>query len=77
MGVSVFAFSEAEMRETDAAIRGGLEVVWLRPLVGKMFPLEEAPKAHADIISGTALVKMLLTVPQYFFRSIQKIIKIM
>ena len=61
-GVMLFNSSEAETRETDAAIRGGLEVGWLRPLVGKMFPLKEAPKAHADIISGTALGKMVLTV---------------
>lgn len=60
-GVLLFASSQAEMRETDAAIQGGLEAGWLRPLVGKVFPLEEAPKAHEEIISSSALGKMVLT----------------
>lgn len=62
IGVMLSGISEAEMRETDAAIQGGMEVGWLRPLVGKVFPLEEASKAHEDIISGSALGKMVLTV---------------
>lgn len=61
-GVMLYASSEAEMIETDAAIQGGLGVGWLRPLVGKTFLLEEASKAHIDIISGPALGKMVLTV---------------
>lgn len=61
-GVMLFQASEEEIREADAAILAGIESGWLRPIVGKRFPLEEAAKAHEDIMSGTALGKMVLTV---------------
>ena len=62
-GVMLFGATDAEVKETNAAIQGGVEAGWLRPIVGKDFPLEEAAKAHDEIIKGRALGKMVLTVP--------------
>ena len=62
-GVMLFHATEEERLEADAAIQAGIETGWLRPLVGRRFSLEEASKAHEDIIAKTALGKMVLTVP--------------
>lgn len=62
VGVMLLNATEAEARETKAAIQGGLEVGSLRPIVGKEFCLEDAPQAHVEIITGSALGKMVLTV---------------
>ena len=62
LGVMLFNASEKEVHEMHAAIQGGVEAGWLRPIVGKTFSLENASKAHEDIISGSgALGKMVLT----------------
>lgn len=61
-GVLLFLASSEDAKETNAALQAGMENGWLRPIVGKRFPLEEASKAHEDIISRTALGKMVLTV---------------
>ena len=62
-GVMLFNASPKELSEAHAAIRAGIEGGWLRPLVGKEFPLEDAAKAHIDIISGSgALGKTVLTI---------------
>ena len=63
LGVMLFNASPKELSEAHAAIQAGIETGWLRPIVGKQFPLEEASKAHIDIISGSgALGKTVLTV---------------
>lgn len=62
-GVMLFNSSEKELSEMHAALQGGMETGWLRPIVGKRFPLQDASKAHEDIITGSgALGKMVLTV---------------
>ena len=63
IGVMLFGATEAEARETRAAVQGGLEAGWLRPVVGREIPLEEAARAHKEIIEAAALGKMVLTVP--------------
>lgn len=62
-GVMLFNATEAELRETNAAIQGGMGAGWLRPIVGKEFLLEKASQAHEEIISGSALGKMVLKIP--------------
>ena len=63
-GVLLFNSTERDFEEGFAAIWGGMEAGWLRPIVGKEFSLENAYEAHADIISGGgALGKVILTVP--------------
>lgn len=62
-GVMLFRSTEKELTEMHAAIHGGMEAGWLRPIIGKAFPLESASEAHEDIITGSgALGKMVLTV---------------
>lgn len=62
-GVMLFNATQKERSEAHAAIQAGIETGWLRPIVGKEFPLEEASQAHTDIVSGSgALGKMVLTV---------------
>ena len=62
-GVMLFNATDAELSEANAAIQAGIEAGWLRPVVGKEYGLEEAGKAHADIISGSgALGKTVLVV---------------
>lgn len=64
MGVMLFHATEKDLAEAHAAIQAGMEAGWLRPIVGKEFPLEKASEAHKDIIAGSgALGKMVLTVP--------------
>ena len=63
-GVMLFNATPKEKSEAHAVIQAGIEAGWLRPIVGKEFPLERASQAHVDIISGKgALGKMVLTVP--------------
>ena len=64
-GVMLFNASSKERDEMHAALQGGMEAGWLKPIVGKQFPLENASEAHKDIISGSgALGKMVLTVSE-------------
>jgi NADPH2:quinone reductase len=52
--------SEAEERETLAALANGLENGTLRPVVGKELPLAQAAQAHKDIMAPGALGKIVL-----------------
>ena len=62
-GVTLFRASRDESAEAFAAIQAGIENGWLRPVVGKVYPLEKASDAHVDIISGPgALGKLVLEV---------------
>lgn len=63
VGVMLFQASDKELAEAHAAIRGGAEAGWLKPIVGKQYPLSSAPLAHKEIMEGSgALGKMVLTV---------------
>jgi NADPH2:quinone reductase len=62
-GVMLFNSTPKELSEAHAAIQGGISAGWLRPIVGKEFPLEDAAKAHTDVISGSgALGKTVLVI---------------
>ena len=63
VGVMLGHASEKDLAEAHAAIQAGANTGWLRPIVGKEFPLEKASEAHRDIVSGSgALGKMVLSV---------------
>lgn len=63
VGVMLFQASGSELAEAHAAIRGGAEAGWLKPIVGKQYPLSNAAAAHKEIMEGSgALGKMVLTV---------------
>lgn len=62
VGVMLFGATETESRETKAAVRAGLGEGWLRPIVGREIPLEEAARAHKEILEEPARGKMVLTI---------------
>lgn len=61
-GVLYFGATKEEDRETKAAIQGGLEAGWLRPIAGKQFSLMDASQAHKEMLAGSALGKIVLIV---------------
>ena len=58
--VGVLGTRPEELAEAHAAIGAGLRTGALRPIVGKEIPLAEAPRAHKEIIEGTAYGKIVL-----------------
>ena len=61
VGVLLFWSSDEERKQAHAAIKAGAESGWLKPFVGKTFPLSQAAEAHHDIIDGPgALGKTIL-----------------
>ncbi|XP_077133695.1 quinone oxidoreductase-like [Ranitomeya variabilis] len=62
-GVGLYLSSKDEWKEAGAALLGGMESGWLRPLIGPEYPLEEAAQAHEDIMqSSGATGKMVLVI---------------
>jgi len=62
-GMTLFAASEAELREIHAALGAGLTNGTLHPVIGTKIPLAEASRAHEEIMKHSgALGKMVLTV---------------
>ncbi|HEY8561936.1 MAG TPA: NADPH:quinone reductase [Pyrinomonadaceae bacterium] len=60
-GLSLFNAPEKEMNEIHAAIFEGLEAGFLKPIVGKTFPLERAVEAHRAVLEEKAFGKIVLT----------------
>jgi NADPH:quinone reductase len=61
-GFSLFNAPDAEMDEIHAAIFDGLQKGFLKPIVGKTFPLANAAEAHRTVIEEKASGKIVLTV---------------
>jgi NADPH:quinone reductase len=61
-GLSLFNAPDAEMNEIHAAIYDGLSAGFLKPIVGKTFPLEKAVEAHRTVIEEKAFGKIVLTI---------------
>jgi NADPH2:quinone reductase len=59
-GFTLWAATEVESAEIHAAIAAGLANGTLRPIVGKEFPLQDAPEAHKDILVPGAFGKIVL-----------------
>lgn len=49
LGMSLFNASASELAEVRAGVGAGLEQGWLRPVVGRAMPLDQAPRAHEAI----------------------------
>lgn len=60
LGLTVFNATEDQIREIHAAITAGLNDGTLKPIVGTVLPLTEAPKAHRDIMEQKAFGKIIL-----------------
>ncbi|KAM9379104.1 quinone oxidoreductase [Phaethornis superciliosus] len=60
-GVSLFLATEEEMQDCARTVLDGIEVGWLKPLVGSEYPLEKVVQAHKDIMQCSgARGKMVL-----------------
>jgi NADPH2:quinone reductase len=59
-GFTLWAATAAESAEIHAAVAAGLKNGTLRPIVGKELPLEEAPRAHREVMSSGAYGKIVL-----------------
>lgn len=60
-GMSLFNAPREKLTEIRSAIFDGLEKGYLKPPIGKTFPLAEAPTAHHEIIENKAHGKLVLT----------------
>ena len=59
-GFTLWSATAAESVEIHAAIAAGLGNGTLRPIVGKELPLEDAPRAHREVMSSGACGKIVL-----------------
>ncbi|KAM5148595.1 quinone oxidoreductase isoform 1-T2 [Mantella aurantiaca] len=53
IGVSLFSSTKEDWKEAGAALFGGMEAGWVKPLIGPEYPLEKARQAHEDIIQSS------------------------
>jgi NADPH2:quinone reductase len=60
LGMMLLNLTPAEIIRAAAAIAAGLENKSLNPIVGRTFPLKEAPLAHDAVLSPGALGKIAL-----------------
>ncbi len=60
LGMVLFNASPQEMQRIHAGIGAGLANGTLRPVVGREFPLVEAPKAHEAVLASGAYGKIVL-----------------
>ena len=54
---------QAEFNEASSAILAGIESGWLKPFVGKEYPLQDASVAHDDIIKTTSAQGRMVLIP--------------
>jgi NADPH2:quinone reductase len=60
LGMILMNASEPEIRDIHSALGAGLENGSLRPVVGLELPLEQAPRAHHEIIESSHYGKIVL-----------------
>ncbi|CAF1499035.1 unnamed protein product [Adineta steineri] len=51
-GVTLFSSSEDEFEMINAYLQQGLKYGYLTPLLGRIYPLEDAAQAQTDVISN-------------------------
>nr|Q28452.1 RecName: Full=Quinone oxidoreductase; AltName: Full=NADPH:quinone reductase; AltName: Full=Zeta-crystallin [Lama guanicoe]AAA99986.1 NADPH:quinone oxidoreductase/zeta crystallin [Lama guanicoe] len=61
-GVTLFSSTKEEFQQFAAALQAGMEIGWLRPVIGSQYPLEKVAQAHEDLThsSGAAGKVVLL-----------------
>ncbi len=60
LGMLIMNASERDLASIHAAIQAGLEKGFINPVIGKVMPLAEAAKAHAEIMAEGAYGKIVL-----------------
>jgi NADPH2:quinone reductase len=58
--VGVMGAKPAEFAEAHAAVGAGLRTGTLKPIIGRVIPLSEAPRAHREIMETSALGKIVM-----------------
>ena len=61
IGMMLLNTAPDEVRRIASALAAGLENGTLNPIVGREFPLSEAPQAHEAVLAPGALGKIILT----------------
>jgi NADPH2:quinone reductase len=62
VGMLLFNTPPEELREIHAGLAAGLENGTLEPIVGRQFPLADAPKAHLAVMEPGAMGKIVIVV---------------
>jgi NADPH2:quinone reductase len=60
LGMTLFNVTDADFVEIHAALITGLENGTLNPVIGREFPLADAPRAHQAVMEPGALGKTVL-----------------
>ena len=60
LGMLLFNASNEKLEEIHSKIYKGLDQGYLNPVIGKLFPLSEAPRAHHEVIEKKAYGKIVL-----------------
>jgi len=60
LGMTLFNVTEAEFVEIHAGLITGLSNGTLNPVIGREFPLADAPRAHEAVMEAGALGKIVL-----------------
>ncbi|XP_035582163.1 quinone oxidoreductase-like [Zalophus californianus] len=61
IGVVLYSSTKEEFRQFAAALQAGMEIGWLRPVIGSQYSLEKVAQAHENIIHNSgARRKMIL-----------------
>jgi NADPH2:quinone reductase len=63
LGMNLWAAGEAAVTEAHRAVVAGLSNGTLRPIVDREYPLEEASRAHEDVMTDGAVGKIVLVMP--------------
>lgn len=61
IGVALYSSTKEEFQQFATALQAGMEIGWMRPVIGSQYPLEKVAQAHENIIhSSGATGKMIL-----------------
>ena len=60
LGMTLFNATREHLEEIHAGIGAGLENGSLKPVIGKEFPLADAPRSHTAVMESAALGKIVL-----------------
>jgi NADPH:quinone reductase len=63
LAMSLWNATPADLKVIHAALVAGLENKSLRPVIGQEFPLAEAPRAHAAIVSAEGSYGKIVLIP--------------
>jgi NADPH2:quinone reductase len=63
LGMTLFNASESDLAEIHAALIAGLSNGTLNPVIGKEFPLADAPRAHAALMESSGALGKIVLIP--------------